>query len=188
MAPLSESKAEPSITWNANLHDLGPISEENHTRAPSASPEDFTQCFDHFDFVSEQKAPKRSPTYPFVPPGPSEEHIRKSRGRASNVYRKHQKRNYAPLAIKGKVHTEPDSPALNHIRHASTIDTKNSASFEDTAVWDQKAILSLGMYSYQPLRTSHGFMTFASRHCSQLCLPAAVLSTDLLPGLQRNVF
>lgn len=147
MAPSTESKAEPSTTSNANLRDLGPISEESHTRAPSASPEDFTRQFDHFDFVSEQRPPKRSPTYPFVPPGPSEEHILGSRGRASNVHRKHQKRNNAPPVVKGKVHTEPNSPGLNRIRHASTIDTNNSASFEDTAVWDQKAILSLGMYS-----------------------------------------
>ena len=35
-------------------------------------------------------------------------------------------------------------PRPGDSRRASTIDTKFSASFEETAVWDQKAILSLG--------------------------------------------
>lgn len=154
MVPTHESKAEPSTTWNANLHELGPISEES-TRAPSASPEEFTGHFDYFDLVGEKKPPKRSPTYPFVPPGPSEEHILKSLGSTSNLYRKTQKCNFARPLAKGKPHTEPNLPGLNQIRHASTFDTSNSASFEDTAVWDQKAILSLGMQSSQTLGTLH---------------------------------
>lgn len=163
MTPSPESKAEPSKPWNANLNELGPISEESHTREPSASPEDLPGDFDYFDFVNEQKPPKRSPTYPFVPPGPSKEHILGLQGRASNVYRKYYKHNYAPPVSQGKVHTEPNSPGLKHILHASTIDTNNSASFEDTAVWDQKAILSLGIYPCQTPGTSHSFMTFASK-------------------------
>lgn len=153
MASSPESKAEPSTAWNGNLHELGPITEESHnSRAPSAFPQDLTGQFDYFDFVGEGKPPKRSPTYPFVPTGPSKEHILKSLGKASSVYRKHQKRNYAPPLAKGKAHTEPNLPGLN-IRHASTFNTNNSASFEDTAVWDQKAILSLGMHSSQTLGT-----------------------------------
>ena len=155
MAASSESKAEPSSIWNANPHELGPISEESHTRAPSAFPQDLTGQFDFFDFVGGKRPPKRSPTYPFVPPGPSKRHILKSLGKASNVYREHQKGNHAPPVAEGKAYTEPNLPGLNHIRHSSTFDTNNSASFEDTAVWDQKAILSLGMHSSQTLSTLH---------------------------------
>ena len=155
MASSPESRAEPSTAWNANPHELGPICEESHTRASSAFPQDLTEQFDDFDFVGEKNPPKRSPTFPFMPPGPSKEQLLKSLGKASSLYRNHPKRSYVLPVAKGKAHTEPILPGLNHIRHASTFDTNNSASFEDTAVWDQKAILSLGMNSLQTLGTLH---------------------------------
>lgn len=139
-------EAEPARNLDENLFELGHISEDSHTPVPSASPKDISTHFDYFDFGGQQKPPKRSPTYPFVPPGPSEEHILKSLGRVSNRYPKSQKRKFAPSVSKKPVHTEPNLPGPNQIRHSSTINTNNSASFEDTAVWDQKAILSLGMY------------------------------------------
>lgn len=155
MAPSLEYEAEPSTTLDTNLYGLGPIIEDAHARAPSASPEDSTGHYDCFDFGGQIKPPKRSPTYPFVPPGPSEEHILKSLGPASNVYHQKQKRRFMPPASKKPVRTEPNLSGPNRLRHASTIDTKNSASFEDTAVWDQKAILSLGMYTTQTPSTVH---------------------------------
>ncbi len=132
-----KSEAEHATTLDASIHELESIDEDSHIRAPSASPEENSNRFDYFDLGGQQKPPKRSPTYPFVPPGPSEEHLR-SLGRVSNRY---------PRSLLRKVvHTEPSLPGSNSIRHSSTFNTNNSASFEDTAVWDQKAILSLGMY------------------------------------------
>lgn len=166
MAPSLESGAEPFTTLDTNLYGLVPIIEDGHTRAPSASPEDSTGHYDYFDFGGQQKPPKRSPTYPFVPPGPSEEHILKSLGRASNVYQQKQKRRFMPPASKRAVRTEPDLPVPNRIRHSSTIDTNNSASFEDTAVWDQKAILSLdggGIRGYSALLILQALMKAIGR-------------------------
>lgn len=140
-----ESEAEPSTTLTASLDGLGSMSEDSQTQAPSASPEGSSEHFDWFDFGDHQKPPKRSPTYPFVPPGPSEAHILKSLGKSSNLYRTYAKRRIAPPVPKRIVHTKPNLSGPHSLRHSSTIDTNNSESFEETAVWDQKAILSLGM-------------------------------------------
>ena len=148
MAASSKSEAEHATTLDASIHELESIDEDSHIRAPSASPEENSNRIDYFDFGGQQKPPKRSPTYPFVPPGPSEQ--LRSLSRISNRYLKSQKRKSVPSTSKRTVYTEPNLPGSNGIRHSSTINTNNSASFEDTAVWDQKAILSLGMY---PLRT-----------------------------------
>lgn len=145
MAASLKSEAEHTTTLDASIHELESIDEDSHIRAPSASPEENSDRFDYFDFGGQQKPPKRSPTYPFVPPGPSEEHLR-SLGRVSNRYPRSQKRKFVPSISKKIVHTEPNLPGSNRIRHSSTFNTNNSASFEDTAIWDQKAILSLGMY------------------------------------------
>lgn len=150
---------------DASLYQLGSISEDSHTRAPLASPEDLTGRFDYFDFGGQPNPPKRSPTYPFVLPGPSEEHILKSLGRASNVYQRNQKRRSAPPVSKRIVHTEPNLPGPNQIRHSTTMDTNNSASFEDTAVWDQKSILSLGIYPIGRLLSPRSLLCCYTRVC-----------------------
>lgn len=156
MLASSGAEAETSMTLDASLYQLGSINEDSHTQAPSGSPEDSTEHLDCIDFGGHPKPPKRSPTYPFTPPGPSKEHTPKLLGRGSNLYQRNQKRGSGPPVSKKTVHTKPNPLGPNQIRHSTTMDTNNSASFEDTAVWDQKAILSLGMY---PLHTLGSFHT-----------------------------
>ena len=175
MAIWLESEVEPSTTLDASLHELGSISEDGQTQAPSASPEGLTGHVDYFDFGDHQRHPKRSPTYPFVPPGPSEAHILKALGKSSNVYQTYQKRKNVPRIPKRKVHPKPSLTGPHTIRHSSTIDTYNSASFEDTAVWDQKAILSLGMYPPQTLSRFHTRVILTLSRVQHVYPPAVFL-------------
>lgn len=157
MLASSTAEAEPSTIMDAGLYQLGSINEDGHTQATSGSPQGSTEGFNYFDFGGQPKPPKRSPTYPFIPPGPSEEHIPKILTSGSNLSQRNQKRGSAPLVSKITVHNKLNRPGPNQIRHSNTMDTNNSASFEDTAIWDQKAILSLGMLLPHTLSNFHTF-------------------------------
>lgn len=163
MAIWLESEAEPSPTLDDSLYKLGPIGEDSQAGAPSACPGPSTGHFGYFAFENNQRPPKRSPTYPFVPLGPSEAPILKSLGKVSKVNQKHRKRRAVPSIPNRLVHTKSNLTGPHRIRHSSTIDTYNSASFEDTAVWDRKAILSLGMYSHQTLSNLRNGVILASK-------------------------
>ena len=163
MAIWLESEAEPSPTLADSLYKLGPIGEDSQTGVPSASPEPSTGHFDYFTLGDYQRPPKRSPTYPFVPLGPSKAPILKSLGKVSKVNQKHRQRRAVPPIPNRLVHTKSILTGPHRIRHSSTIDTHNSASFEDTAVWDRKAILSLGMYVPQTLSHLHNGVILASK-------------------------
>ena len=165
MATWLESEAEPSTTLDISLYGLGSISEDSHTRAPPASSEGSTGDFDHYDFEDTHKQPKRSPTYPFIPPSPSKPKFFNPLEKSSSVHQKHQKRGLEPPIYKNKLHAEPILPGPHGLRHASTIYSNNSASFEDTAVWDQKAILSLGMSAHEvPSNLRHGISLASKPH------------------------
>ena len=139
MAYRRRSEAEPSTTLDFSLYGSEPIAGDSQTRAPPASQGAWTEQSDYSDFGDPYRPSKRSPTYPFVPCGSSDAHTHRTSGRVSNVFSKILKREVDD----GHSFTGP-----NNIRHASTFDTYKSASFEDTAVWDEKAILSLGMYPF----------------------------------------
>lgn len=139
-----ESKAQPSSTLEGRSYGLESVNEDS---VSLASLEDLLEYPDYFDSGHHQRQPKRSPTYPFVPSHPTEARILKPLGKASTVYHLHQKRRVVPPIPHGNVHNDPISTGPRRIRHSSTVDTKNSESFEHTAIWDQKAILSLGMYT-----------------------------------------
>ena len=142
-----EPENEPLPTMDAGPYGLGHIKEDSQTRAPSASPDGLSEHFDYFDFEDHQERPKRSPTYPFVPSCPLKVHVLKPLGKADDMRPKYQKPSVVPPIPERLVHNEINLIGPHRIRHSSTIDTKNSASFEATAVWDQKAILSLGTYT-----------------------------------------
>ena len=144
MAIRLGSKAQPSSTLEARSYGLKSVNEDS---VSLASLEGLLEHPDDFDSGHHQTQPKRSPTYPFVPPRPTEAHILKSLGKASTVFYLHQKGRVVPPIPNGNVHNDPMLTGPHRIRHSSTVDTKNSDSFEHTAIWDQKAILSLGMYS-----------------------------------------
>ena len=150
MAIWLEPEAEPSSTLEASLHGLGSICEDGQSQVPLAFPEGLPVHSDYFDFEDHQKQPKRSPTYPFLPSRPSEAHIFKPLGKASTVYHTYQKRRAVPPSPKRNVHAKPNLTGPHRIRHSSTFDTNNSESFEHTAIWDQKAILSLGTSLLRP--------------------------------------
>ena len=150
-------EAEPSSTLEARSYGVESLNEDNQFLVSLASPEDLLEHPDCFDFRHHQTQPKRSPTYPFVPPGPTKAHIRKSLGKASTLYHLHQKRRVTSPIPNRNVHNDPMLTGPQRIRHSSTVDTKNSDSFEHTAIWDQKAILSLGMYSSDPGQFTHHF-------------------------------
>ncbi len=145
MAASFASEAEPLASPEESFRGLGPISEDGDGRAPSASPEPYPERPDYFDHTAQEKAPQRSQTYPLVPSILSDKHIRKPMNRSSTANRPSQKHRISRRPSKRSTFSEPDLPIQNQSRQ-STIDTKNSLSFEDTAVWDEKAILSLGMY------------------------------------------
>ena len=136
MAYRRGSEAEPSTTLDSRLYQQGTMVGDSQTRAPSASSDAWAEQSEYSDFVDFQKASKRSPTYPFVAHGPSEPHIHKSSRKIGSLFSVRPKR---------QVEIGHNCTGPYGIRHASTFDTYKSASFEDTAVWDEKAILSLGM-------------------------------------------
>lgn len=149
-----EHEAEPLETRDTGLYGLGHISEDSQTRTPSASPDGLSKHFDYVDFGDHQGRPKRSPTYPFVPSCPPKEHLLKPLGKANDAPSKYQKPSAVPPIPKRLPHNESSLIGPGRIRHSSTFDTTNSASFEATAVWDQKAILSLdggGIRGYSAL-------------------------------------
>ena len=139
MACRRRSEAEPSRTLDISLYRSKVISGSGQTRAPPASPDAWTEQSECSDFGDSLKPSKRSSTYPFVPPGPFDAHVHKSPRRASNLLLK---------LFRKQLDIGHNSTGPPHIRYASTIDTNHSASFEDTAVWDEKAILSLGTYPF----------------------------------------
>ena len=157
MAIRLESETQPSSTLEARSYGLQSVNEDNQFLVSLASPEDLPEHPDYLHFRHHQTQPKRSPTYPFVPPGPTKAHILKSLSKSSTVYHLHQKRRVVPPIPNGKVLNDPILAGVQRIRHSSTVDTKNSDSFELTAIWDQKAILSLGMYSSDPGNFAYQF-------------------------------
>ena len=150
-------ETQPSSTREARSYELDSVNGDVQSRVSLASPEEFPEHSDYFDFGHHQTQPKRSPTYPFVPAGPTEARILKSLGKASAVYHLYQQSRVVPPTPNSKVHNEPNLTGLHRIRHSSTVDTKNSDTFEHTAVWDQKAILSLGMHSSDLGKFAHQF-------------------------------
>ena len=148
MAFWVESAAEASTTLDADFSERRPTDEDGQTQVPPTSPDDSTECFDHFDLGDLWKPPQRRETYPFDPPSPSQAHVLKPIT-ANSAYPTARKRRVVPPIPRRTVHTESNWAGPHPIRHASTMDTYHSASFDDTAVWDQKAILSLGMYLVQ---------------------------------------
>ena len=181
MAVWLDSGPETSTTLDTNRYERRPTSEDSQTRCPSASPEDSTECFDHFDFEDHRKPPKRSETYPFVPPSPSKAHVLKP-GTASKAYPTTRKRRVMAPILNSVVPTEFNLEGAPRIRHASTIDTNNSASFDDTAVWDQKAILSLGMYLFQSEYIA-SWCAFGLKAGIVYCQSSDMLFGDILSSL-----
>ena len=151
MAGSSESEIQnaPFCSLNECSHGLGSISDTGHSRAPSASAEPYKERFGFFGPTVQDIPPKRSSTYPPLPPNPSDELPPKVLRRSSTTYPSGQKQRITPPTLKRVSISDSNLPSKKQIRQ-STFDTNCSASFADTAIWDQKTILSLGTHLFRP--------------------------------------
>ncbi len=149
-ASSSRSTAGPNVGSN----DLATITELEVAREESSSPRPYQEGTAVDDFGNQATAPKRRSTHPPVSfaangrpitdhnqvedpkPGPL---ARANTYGTSNSTGKYIKRHCFDRTKPGNIDPKPNTP-----RRASTIDTKYSVSFEETAIWDQKSILSLG--------------------------------------------
>ena len=142
------------MTSPTSAPDLETIRENSYHREESTSPEPTTSPIDTYDF--EPRVPDRRSTHP---PLSLSSPLKSSTGdigastpfqRASARPTSHRGRAHfhVPKSLtfrswKSKFRDGEASPA--GLRRRSTINTQTSASFEETEVWDHKAILSLGM-------------------------------------------
>ena len=156
---MAESSADVSrhlrLNSDESLGSLGPITEH---RTDFASPTSYTGQTEYFDWVPEDRGPRRRSTDPVSPnspgfssPGP------KPRARTTYEPRVGSSKSSGPpkarsrfthnllnrLGLYRQDTTEPSAPIHPARRHLSH-DTNYSESFEATEVWDRKSILSLG--------------------------------------------
>lgn len=140
--------------------DLGPIIEDSPAQPKSPKTESI-------DFGEIQQAPRRSLTQAINTSWTPEERRPGYLRRAKTLHTSnHDHPTFPNKPLERIILGEASSPYPSQkIRRHSTIETKNSASFEETAVWDQKAILSLGMSDistwgrppvFEPLHSYHG--------------------------------
>ncbi|KAL9127322.1 MAG: hypothetical protein Q9217_003784 [Psora testacea] len=153
-----------SLTSNQDLGDLVSISEDGSPTHPT-SPVSHTGPSEHFDFAAVEKFSTRRSTDPAVSPDTLEDRATGPVPRPKTIHtttyainsgdvRNFKRGPHSPRTNLNK-HTFPEAtqPGQPFRRH-STIDTDYSESFEATAVWDQKAILSLdggGIRGYSAL-------------------------------------
>ena len=133
----SESGTDISSRWNNFAPNSGDDRDTNHHEQWWSPGHYTTETTDFFPFNT-SRGPRRSSTAP---------NIVKSRGAVNRT--RLEDEGYIALnkpqtkAI-SRIKFEDDGRIIESPRRHSTIDTKNSESFEDSAPWDQKAILSLG--------------------------------------------
>lgn len=144
-APIKETLANISTSTDG----LGAISENSLLREQSASPEPIQEGTAYFDFQDGRYQRPQSPrqssiNQPLVADGSAEGSEPNSLNKANRT-RTYDKRSKSVPPISGKTKLVESQIAGQVPRRHSTNLTQNSESFAETAVWDQKAILSLGM-------------------------------------------
>ena len=139
---------------------LDRIDEDKFTQTQVASPVAENSRSDYFDFASRVRRPRRRSTDP-VSPSSTEKGLSATKApslRAATTYVPTKQNSTEPKKttlgsigntfrriLPGKQNNFAEAgPSGIHPRRGSTIYTNYSASFEDTAIWDRKAILSLG--------------------------------------------
>ena len=144
------------------LVPLDPITEDRILRTETASPTVDAEHIGYFDFAPKNKGLRRSSTDPNLSPGSSKHSVPSPKARAQTTYESHPEssRSAGPPKAKSSFWTQlglsrqdtPDhTPHLHLNRRHSTHETNYSESFEASAVWDRKAVLSLGECN----RTNH---------------------------------
>jgi hypothetical protein len=141
---------------HTGLNDLATITELDVTPERSSSPEPLEERTEVNELCENVIAPKRRSTHPPVPVesngrpltgnGPNEDFKTDAPVRANTFGAPNRNRagKYLKRRLFNGIKPIDNDSKSKSSRRASTIDTKFSVSFEETAVWDQKAILSLG--------------------------------------------
>ena len=143
----SASNGEPLTTLavlDTSVDELGPLSGDSLLREQSASPEPISERRDYFNFEGAQQGLRRRSTHPPVATESLEGQEPGPLGRASTTRVSNKNFKSAPPSSFDKNTFVEDHHSGQSPRRNSTIGTQNSLSFDETAVWDQKAILSLG--------------------------------------------
>lgn len=155
----------PRRSSGSDRENLDAIREDGGSRERSGSPEPMRNSVDVNDF--EYQLPQRGLTHPTVPQGLKVRSLsgginppRRSNGTAgkAKVGGDPTRRRKPPLSHRFFHRTQsPDSDrSYPGPKRHSTINTEVSASFEETAMWDHKTILSLGMYSDEVVKGGGG--------------------------------
>lgn len=138
------------------LNDLATITERDVTPERSSSPEPLEEGTEVDDLCDDFIAPKRRSTHPPVPiesngrsptaSGPigNSKADFPARANTFGAPKRNRAGNYLKHRLFNATKSADNDSKTKSPQRASTIDTKFSVSFEETAVWDQKAILSLG--------------------------------------------
>ena len=154
---MANSGATISFRSNAGSHtghdDLATITEFDGSRGRSSSPEPNENGVEVNELGDSGHGIVRRSTHPPVPFASTS---RPLTGKAplvdpkvlsplrANTYGTSARAEKSRRYFFHRKHSVDNGPKPGISRRASTIDTNFSVSFEETAVWDQKAILSLG--------------------------------------------
>lgn len=149
----TESNNQPLTNVDTNLGGLSSISENSHPsllREQSASPEPIEEgrnVYFDLEHLRRRQDSKESPSNSPTTTGPLDERESSSLNKA-NRSKTQRSSGVPPSAIRNK-HAEAHVSSQSQRRQSTTTtqntqSSGNSEPFEDSEVWDQKAILSLG--------------------------------------------
>ena len=161
------AKARMSSSSDREPAALHRIDEDGLLQTQVASPVAHNGRSDYFDFATNERKPRRSSTDP-VSPSSTEKRATTSKPRAATTYEPERQSSAEPTRstfgyfgrplrwiLPGKQNNVAEAVPKGHaVRRHSTQNTNYSASFEDTAVWDRKAILSLGKWPHLVIQLS----------------------------------
>lgn len=124
--------------------DLGTIKEDSQNSERTKSLRLNTSGIETSHFNHTSAGPKRSFTAPQSFPGPERETVSIDNGVPRARTTGGESRLSKFLNLKGIVSNRTPKRQSTSYTHSSVV-TNASASFEETAVWDQKVLLALGM-------------------------------------------
>ena len=144
----SASNDETLTNISTSVDGLGAISEHSLLREQSTSPEPIQEDIAYFDFQDgrqqQPQSSRQSSTNQPLAEGSAEEKEPNPSNKANRARTYDKKiKSVPPISNKNKLVENQIFGGIPR-RHSTNL-TQNSESFAETAVWDQKTILSLGM-------------------------------------------
>lgn len=158
-----------SRTTTSAVHrgqDLSTINENSQSRGRSKSPVPYTSGIEAHDFKNTSAGPRRRSTHPQISFGPESENAfvdgdpgfnRHATMKAHPTGGESSFKRISRQFRFNRTGSNEDFVFNKAPRRHSTINTNDSvisnasASFDETKVWDQKALLALGMFENRPL-------------------------------------